>query len=58
MSDEAPTKVASRPGSMWAHGKRTNVKGFDKKPGFYRGARVKSVTTPATHKSTLENKPK
>lgn len=45
MSDDTipPAKVASRPGSMWAHGKRTNVKGFTKTAGFSRGASVKSI---------------
>jgi hypothetical protein len=39
-------KIATRPGSQWAHGKRKQQKGFDQPKGFARGCRVypKSVT--------------
>lgn len=51
-------KVPSRPGSMWATGKRINVKGFTQPKGFARGASVRYHSVPATSKPTLENKPK
>jgi hypothetical protein len=36
-----PLKVASRPGSRWAHGKRTKQQGYKQPQGFARGAAVK-----------------
>jgi hypothetical protein len=38
---QKPAKVASRPGSQWATGKRKQQKGKTEPKGFYRGARVK-----------------
>jgi hypothetical protein len=49
-----PKKVASSPGSQWATGKRTNVKGFDKTPGFSRGCRVTKRTVSTTSEKTAK----
>lgn len=51
---KAPAKVASRPGSMWATGKRTNVKGFTKTAGFARGCRVTKRTLPTTSEKPVK----
>jgi hypothetical protein len=51
-------KIASRPGSQWATGKRINVKGFTQPKGFAMGASVRYHSVPTTSKTTLEKQPK